>query len=165
MCSVCLMSADKSQTRSSRAGASRLPSDQWMLLLAAWLIASLSSLSALFIGEVMGQMPCLLCWYQRIFMFPLAVILTIALYLSDGRVWRYGVPLSVGGLGFALYHSALYGGLLPKPIVPCSKSGPSCTSADMSIFSLPLPYLSVLAFASLLVALVLLMKKQNKGAV
>ncbi|MNM87882.1 Disulfide bond formation protein C [compost metagenome] len=60
----------------------------WSLLLVAWLVALLSSLSALFIGEVMGQAPCVLCWFQRAFMFPLTVILTIACYRSDFAIWR-----------------------------------------------------------------------------
>ena len=45
----------------------------WGLLLAVWLLAMASTFSALFIGEVMGKTPCVLCWFQRIFMFPLAV--------------------------------------------------------------------------------------------
>ena len=53
-------------------------SDLWPMLFAAWLIALVSTLAALFIGEVMGQAPCVLCWFQRAFMFPLAVILLIA---------------------------------------------------------------------------------------
>ncbi len=140
-----------------------LPLDQWILLGVACLVAVVSTLSALFIGEIMGQMPCLLCWYQRIFMFPLAIILTIALYYSDARIWRYGLPLALGGLGFALYHSGLYGGLIPEPIVPCSKTGPSCTDSNMTIFSLPLPYLSVLAFAVIGGTLALLGLKNQKG--
>lgn len=140
-----------------------LPNDQWGLLALAALVALISTLSALFIGEIMGQMPCLLCWYQRIFMFPLAIILTIALYRSDISVWLYGLPMAIGGLGFAFYHSGLYGGLIPKPIVPCSQDGPSCTDANMTIFSLPLPYLSVLAFLTIVVALGLLAIKSRKG--
>ena len=45
----------------------------------AWAVALASTLAVLFIGEVPGQMPCLLCWYQRAFMFPLAIILGLGL--------------------------------------------------------------------------------------
>jgi len=51
---------------------------KWRPLGAAWTIALLSSLAVLFVGEVMGQAPCDLCWFQRAFMFPLAIILGIA---------------------------------------------------------------------------------------
>ena len=60
----------------------------WNLLLLTWLVALVSTLSALFIGEVMGQAPCVLCWFQRAFMFPLAVILAIASYRVIKRANR-----------------------------------------------------------------------------
>ena len=47
----------------------------WNLVFAAWLVAAVATLGALFFGEVMQLPPCVLCWYQRIFMFPLALIL------------------------------------------------------------------------------------------
>ena len=43
----------------------------------AWIIALVASLAVLFIGEVLGQTPCVLCWFQRAFMFPLAIILSL----------------------------------------------------------------------------------------
>ena len=56
-----------------------------MLLLIAWLLAMTATGSALFIGEVMGMVPCVLCWYQRIAMFPLALLLGMAFYSDDRR--------------------------------------------------------------------------------
>ena len=69
----------------------------WRLLIAAWIVAMAATLGALFIGEVMGQAPCVLCWYQRAFMFPLAVVLAVACFMSDARAWRYALPLAAGG--------------------------------------------------------------------
>lgn len=121
----------------------------WWLLLAAWLIALTATLGALFIGEVMGQSPCLLCWYQRIFMFPLALILLVACLKGDAGVWRYAFPLVAAGFGFALYHSLQYVGLIPEPIVQCGV-GPSCSSAGMRLFGwLPIPFLSLAAFGAI----------------
>ncbi len=119
----------------------------WYLLLFAWLVALVSTLAALFIGEVLGQQPCVLCWYQRIFMFPLAILLAIACFGSDFQVWRYALPLSVIGGLFALGHSLFYAGIIPQPIQPCSATGPSCTDANMTLFGMiPLPFLALLAF-------------------
>lgn len=127
----------------------------WWLLLAAWLIALSATLGALFIGEVMGQTPCLLCWYQRIFMFPLALILLIACVKDDSGIWRYALPLALIGAGFALYHSLLYGGIIAEPIVQCG-AGPSCSSANMSLFGwLPIPFLSLIAFGAISILLFL----------
>lgn len=121
----------------------------WIGLFAAWGIATLSTLAALFIGEIMGQIPCLVCWYQRIFMFPLAIILGIAAFRSDLSVWRYAIPLAGIGAVLAFYHSLLYIGVISESLSPCSQ-GVSCASADMAIFGvLPLPILSLGSFLSI----------------
>ncbi len=59
----------------------------WIWMMAAWGTALVSTLGALFIGEVMGMTPCVLCWWQRIFMFPLALILGMAAFAYFGRCW------------------------------------------------------------------------------
>ena len=135
-------------------------SGPWPLLLLAWLVALLSSLSALFIGEVMGQAPCVLCWFQRTFMFPLAVILAIACYRSDFAIWRYARPLAGIGAALAFAHTLLYAGLIPQPIQPCTATGPSCSGAGMTIFGgVPLPMLALFAFV--LIAILLLVIRRR----
>lgn len=134
---------------------------QWTLLIAGWFIALVATLGALFIGEVMGQMPCTLCWYQRIAMFPLVVILGVGAFRGDMDTWRYALPLSSVGLVIAAYHSLQYAGLLPAPIVPCSASGPSCSGAGMLIMGIPIPYLSTAAFAGITLLLLPLARKQS----
>lgn len=127
----------------------------WSSLFLAWLVALAASLGALFIGEVMGQTPCVLCWYQRAFMFPLAIVLAVGAFGSDGGTWRYGLPLAVIGGGVALYHSLLYAGVIAEALEPCGQ-GPSCTDAAMTIFGfLPLPFLSLAAFAAITILLLL----------
>ena len=122
----------------------------------AWLVALAATLGALFVGEVLGQAPCLLCWYQRIAMFPLAVILGVACLRGDHRVWTYALPLALAGAAVAAYHSGLYLGLIPEPIEPCSRTGPSCTDAAMTLFGVvPLPVLSLLSFTLVAAGLVL----------
>lgn len=92
-------------------------------------------------------------------MFPLAVLLAIASYRSEPGIWRYALPISVLGWAVATYHSLLYVGLLPTPIVPCG-IGPSCSSADMTILGgIPLPILSFAAFAIISILLVLVARR------
>lgn len=127
--------------------------DRWTYLFIAWIVALAASLGALFIGEIVGQAPCSLCWHQRAFMFPLAVLLAVATFRGDLTAWRYGLPLAVIGLLIAGFHSLLYAGLIPEGIQPCSQ-GPSCASAEMTILGLlPLPYLSLAAFLAIALAL------------
>lgn len=119
----------------------------------AFAIALASTLGALFIGEVLGQTPCVLCWYQRIAMFPLALILGIGALTEDHSVRRYALPLALAGGAVAFWHSGLYAGLLPEAVAPCTREGPSCTDAAMTILGLPIPYLSLAAFASIVLCL------------
>lgn len=121
----------------------------------AFLVALAATLGALFIGEVLGQMPCTLCWYQRIAMFPLVPVLAISLWRGDGLAHHYGGPLAIAGLALAGWHSGLYAGLIPQSIAPCTKDGPSCTDQAQTILSLPIPYLAFAAFAAVLVCLIL----------
>lgn len=131
----------------------------WASLFAAWLIALVASLAVLFVGEVMGQAPCNLCWFQRAFMFPLVIVLGVATLRSDPTAWRYGLPLAFGGLLVAGFHTLLYLGLIPERITPCTKEVP-CTSADMTILGgIPLP---LLAFAAFLVIALLLLKTRSR---
>lgn len=70
----------------------------WALVFAAWLVALTATLGALFPGEVMGMTPCVLCWYQRIAMFPLVFVLGAGLLPFDTRSPRYGKPLADFGV-------------------------------------------------------------------
>lgn len=131
-----------------------------LALLAAWVIALAASLTVLFIGEVMGQTPCTLCWYQRIAMFPLAVILGIAAWRGELAAWRYALPIALAGLLVAGFHTLLYFGIVPEGIAPCG-AGPSCTDAEMTVFGLAIPALSLAAFAGLVV-LILQVRKGGR---
>ena len=127
----------------------------WIWLFSAWSVALAASLGALFIGEVLGQEPCNLCWYQRIAMFPLAVILGLACLYNDFAIRRYALPLALAGVGVALWHTLLYVGLISEAIVPCSVDGPSCTDANMTIMGLPLPMISLASFTVITLLLTL----------
>lgn len=132
-------------------------------LIGAWLIALVSTLGALFLGEVMGRTPCVLCWYQRIAMFPLAVVLGIACYLSDLNVRRYALPLAIAGGAIAFWHSLLFAGFISEAIQPCTQNGPSCSGEDQVLFGyLPLPYLSLAAFCLIFLLLFLSTNKERK---
>ena len=60
----------------------------WLWVFLAWLVALTATLGALFLGEVMGVLPCVLCWYQRIAMFPLVIILAVGLMPFEERSRR-----------------------------------------------------------------------------
>jgi disulfide bond formation protein DsbB len=124
-----------------------------MRLFGAWLLALLATAGALFLGEVMGMTPCVLCWYQRIAMFPLVLVLGIGLLDSDPRSVRFALPLAVAGWSIALYHCLVFWGLVSEALSPCSK-GASCADADVQVAGfVPIPLLSLIAFTAILLML------------
>jgi len=127
----------------------------WVLIFSAWLVAAVSTLGSLFFSEVMDLVPCILCWYQRIFMFPLAIVLLVGLMPLDKKVVNYALPLAIIGLLITVYHCLLFFGFIPENLQPCSQ-GVSCADSSMVLFGiLPIPLLSLAAF---LIIIVLLLK-------
>ncbi len=132
---------------------SSIKDSQWSLIFVAWLIATLSTLGSLFFSEVMELIPCVLCWYQRVFLFPLVFILLVGLLTQDKHVVRYALPLVMIGWGITLYHGLLFYGLIPEAMQPCSQ-GVSCSDDGMVLFGfLPIPLLSLVAFSSIFILL------------
>ena len=125
----------------------------WVLVFACWLIACVSALGSLFFSEVMGFAPCVLCWYQRIFMFPLVVILALGLFPFDPKVVRYALPLGVIGLAVASFHLLLVAGYIPETLTPC-RQGIPCSTVQIEWFGfVTIPLLSFLAFLTINVLL------------
>ena len=132
---------------------------QWNLLLLAWLLALASTAASLFLSEVMDYVPCVLCWYQRIPMYALALILGIALRAQDAAVLRYAQPLALVGLVLAAFHCLLYLGFIPKGIQPCGQ-GASCADIKLELWGfVTTPLMSLLAFAAIAVVLFLVKKE------
>ena len=131
----------------------------WNILFLAWLLAFASTLGSLFFSDVMNFAPCILCWYQRIFLFPLVFIFTTGLIVYDRSVVRYALPLTVAGLLVAIYQNLMIFGIVPDSIQPCSQ-GVSCTEKYIELFGfLSIPLLSLLAFTTILVLLLILNRR------
>ena len=121
----------------------------WALVFGSWLIASASTLGALFFSEVMELPPCVLCWYQRIFMFPLVLVLPFGLFPFDRRIVRYALPLAGVGWLIAVFHLLLVAGIIPERIGPCTQGVP-CTNVQIEWLGfVSIPLLSFLAFSAI----------------
>lgn len=133
----------------------------WTLLFLAWVVATVSTLGSLFFSEIMMFPPCVMCWYQRIFMYPLVVILLVALMPLDTKVTRYALPLTFGGLFFALYHNLLYYKILPESVQPCSQ-GVSCTSDYINWFGfITIQLLAFVGFSLIAILLIFFKRKAS----
>ena len=127
----------------------------WILIFICWLLATTGTLGSLFFSEVMGLKPCVLCWYQRIFMYPLVVIFLVGLFPLDRSVFRYAFPVALIGLGFAIYHYLLYSGYIPENLQPCSKDA-SCAEINLELFGfITIPMMSILSYAAIIVLLLI----------
>ena len=130
------------------------PSSAWMLIFLSWIIALVSTLGSLFFSEVMGLVPCVLCWYQRILIFPLSLILLLGLFPLDKSIIKYSLPFAVLGLLFTVYHLFLFYGFIPEDLKPCTQGIP-CDDDSMILFDiLPIPWLSLLAFGGITALLI-----------
>ncbi len=132
---------------------SRMREAAWTSLFLAWLVALLATAGALFLGEVMGKPPCVLCWYQRIAMFPLVVVLGVGLLDADARSARYAWPLAAAGWAIALYHCLVFWGVVSEALAPCGQ-GVSCADAVVQVAGFaPIPLLSLIAFTAIVALL------------
>lgn len=91
--------------------------------LLAWVVATVATLGSLYYSEIANFVPCRLCWYQRICMYPLAVILLVGLVLRDHRVRLYAAPFVVVGAPLSLYHWLLERGVFTESTA-CSATAP-----------------------------------------
>lgn len=127
----------------------------------AWFVALAATLGSLFFSEVLHLPPCILCWYQRIAMYPLVAILAVAIIRKDKNVPFYVLPLSIIGLGFAFFHWLLQLGIIPDRLAPCTL-GISCTTKYVEYWHfITIPLLSLFAFAAITIAMLLSLKTKN----
>ena len=131
----------------------------WAILFSVWVLVTVSTLGSLFFSYIMEFAPCVLCWYQRICLFPLVIILATGLFPFDKGVIKYSLPLAIAGWITAFYHNLLYSGIIPQDLQPCSK-GVSCTEKYIDLFGfLTIPMLSLISF-SIIITLLILLKRR-----
>lgn len=134
----------------------------WTILFLCWLLVSVSTTISLFFSYVMEFAPCVLCWYQRICLFPLVIILAVGLFPLDKRVVKYALPLTIAGWLTAAYHTLLYSGIIPENIQPCAQ-GVSCTEEYINLFGfLTIPMLSLLSFSTVIALLLIFKRRMSK---
>jgi disulfide bond formation protein DsbB len=125
----------------------------------AFAVSAIATGGSLFFSEVAHYVPCELCWFQRIFMYPLSIVSLLAALFNDHRVARYLLPLPVIGAGFAVYHLLVEHGVVTQSQT-CLLSAPGgCATKWINEFGyVTIPALALtgfaLAFAALLFAAV-----------
>lgn len=134
-------------------------------ILWACLLATIATGSSLYLSEIVGLLPCSLCWYQRFAMYPLVPILALGAVLGDARVWRVALPFSVVGLGIAIYHISIQ--WQPALDVGACNSGAPCTGRYVAVFGfISIPTMAGTVFLAItgLMLLVWAASRVEKGA-
>lgn len=127
--------------------------DRYTLIYFAWLVNIVALIGSMYFSNVMMLPPCTLCWYQRICIFPLSLLLAVGFLKKDDNIFFYTFPLVAIGWVISLYHNLLYYKIIPEAIKMCT-SGISCTSKQIEIMGfITIP---LMAFTSLTITLILL---------
>jgi disulfide bond formation protein DsbB len=132
-----------------------------IMLYLAWITVLLSIVGSLFFSEVMQLPPCVLCWYQRIAMYPLLLIIGTGIILRDKRMKIYALPLALAGLAVAIYHNLIYYGFIPESITPCTEGVP-CNAVQIEWLGfITIPLMGLGAFAVIALCLVIYKPKEQ----
>jgi len=109
-------------------------------------------LGSLYFSEIRGFIPCELCWYQRILMYPIPVLLLIGIFNEDWFLPKYILPLSITGLGVSTYHYLLQNQVFGASV--CS-AGVSCATRYINVFGfITIPFLALVAFLMITVLMI-----------
>jgi disulfide bond formation protein DsbB len=112
-------------------------------------IAAVATAGSLWMSEVAGYVPCVLCWYQRIAMYPLVVVVGVAAWRRDAQVWRTAVPISVIGAGVSVWHLVIERN--PSLSGPCDPAAPCAVRWVEEFGVLTLPAMALVGFAAVIV--------------
>jgi disulfide bond formation protein DsbB len=126
------------------------------LLYIAWIQAILAMAGSLYFSEIAKFPPCILCWYQRICMYPIVLLIPVGIIKKDKQnIPFFVLPLAIIGTAISAYHNLLYWKILPESAAPCL-AGVSCTTKFIEFFGfVTIPFLSFLGFVVVVATMVL----------
>jgi disulfide bond formation protein DsbB len=117
-------------------------------------------LGSLYFSNILMFPPCVLCWYQRIAMYPLALTLIVGIILRDRNAPIYVLPPAIIGWFIAAFHCLLYYKIIPDTLAPCSAQV-SCTTKFIEYFGfVTIPLLSLAAFTVIIVLMIIRLRSK-----
>ncbi len=122
----------------------------------AWLVAMIATFCSLYASQIMNYEPCVFCWYQRMMMFPLVIILGIATYKKDRKIIIYVIAFPVIGAFIALIQT-----LFSYFNFSSSICGSDCTDEKIKLFGL-IDYSIASFFSFLSIGFLLIFSKNKK---
>lgn len=132
------------------------------LRFSAWIISIVAVIGSLYFSEIRGFVPCELCWYQRILMYPLLIILGIGFYKKDKQVSLYSLPFSIIGIVVALFHYLHQKTDYFKQTFQCTHGVPCSGQYINWLGFITIPFLSLIAFIFITICLIWLIFVNKK---
>ena len=121
----------------------------WRLSFLSWFVTLLGIAGSLFFSEVLDYRPCELCWYQRIFLYPIFFIILVGIIRTDFGNNYYVIPISISGFIISLYHNLVFYEIISQELTPC-KDGISCTERQLDWLGfISIPLLSLVGFTTI----------------
>lgn len=132
------------------------------LLFIAWATSFTAMLGSLYFSEIVGYEPCELCWYQRIFMYPLVLLLGLAVIKKDMKAAMYSILMSgIGGL-ISLYHYGIQKVTFLTDAAPACGRVP-CTGMYINWLGfITIPFLALMAFTIIFIASLLILRRKGE---
>lgn len=126
----------------------------------AWLVSVVATLGSLYFSEIREFVPCELCWYQRILMYPLIVILGIGTFQNDTSVKKFVLPLAIIGWCISLYHYLIQKVSGLAGVKPCVNGVPCNAQYINWLDFITIPFLALMAFTIIIVSMVIVKRSE-----
>ncbi|MEE4581442.1 disulfide oxidoreductase [Paenibacillus polymyxa] len=137
-------------------------------LFAAWVVACVATLGSLYLSEILGYEPCKLCWFQRILMYPLTLLLGIAYFRGDTKIRIYVMPLAIIGGAISAYHFVIQ--RIHASAKAATQTSTACgrVSCEQDYLNwldfITIPLLALIAFILIIVAMGYIIRQEKKSA-
>lgn len=133
------------------------------LYLFSWVVALIATAGSLYFSEVMGFTPCDLCWYQRLFMYPLIIVIGVAIIRKDWKSSYYILPFSIIGGSISIYHYTLQKSVYFSTAIGDGCGIVPCTTQYINWLGfITIPFLAFIAFVIITITHIMILKKGLK---
>lgn len=131
-----------------------------------WGVATGALIGSLILSDVIGFIPCTLCWWQRILMYPIAFVATVGIIRKDISFGYYVLPFAVIGICVSFYHSLLQWGIIRETVLDCSLTGAvSCTDATINWLGfITIPFMAFVSFVTIAILAWLSLPRTDRNA-
>lgn len=132
------------------------------ILYIGWVQAILAVGGSLFFSEILRYPPCVLCWWQRVAIYPMVILFAVGIHKKDRNLFWYAMPILFVGWCISIFHNLLYYKIIPDTLAPC-ELGVSCTTKYIEWFGfVTIPSLAFMALSIMMVTLYIFYKRTPK---